>query len=152
MPHCDVRTVHHAPHTNTAKLNEARKQGRWTGDQHTILDRQHHPVVRHKLGGRQGAGGVEDEAQRERGFSGTRRPPDEEPNIPHGDATGVEGGRRVRGHGQPAGRRTMKRAPVTWGVPSGSVTVRFSAQMRPPWASTICREMERPRPEFWPKP
>ena len=30
--------------------------------------------------------------------------------------------------------------------------MRFSAQMRPRCASTICLEIERPRPEFWPKP
>ena len=34
----------------------------------------------------------------------------------------------------------------------GGAPVRFSAQMRPPWASTICLEIDRPRPEFWPKP
>ena len=52
-----------------------------------------------------------------------------------------------------AGRRTTKRAPSTFG-PSGPVAtpMRFSARMRPPCASTIWREIERPRPEFWPKP
>jgi len=29
---------------------------------------------------------------------------------------------------------------------------RFSAQMRPPWASMICLEIDRPSPEFCPKP
>ena len=29
---------------------------------------------------------------------------------------------------------------------------RFSAQMRPPWASMICLEIDRPNPEFCPKP
>src|SRR4051812_10640099 len=52
-----------------------------------------------------------------------------------------------------AGSRTMKRAPATVGWPSSSAgPARFSAQMRPPCASMICLEIDRPRPEFWPKP
>ena len=52
-----------------------------------------------------------------------------------------------------AGRRTMKRAPSTRGSsPSPPAAVRFSTQMRPPCASTICLEIDRPSPEFWPKP
>ena len=48
----------------------------------------------------------------------------------------------------PAGSRTMNRAPTT--LPSASR--RFSAAMRPRSPSTICRLMERPRPECLPKP
>ena len=50
-------------------------------------------------------------------------------------------------------RRTMKRAPrrrrlaVSSGGPG-----RFSARIVPRWASMICREIDSPRPEFWPKP
>ena len=33
-----------------------------------------------------------------------------------------------------------------------SAPVRFSAQMRPPWASMICFEIDSPRPEFCPTP
>src|SRR4051794_35793924 len=52
-----------------------------------------------------------------------------------------------------AGRRTTKRAPSTCGPSGPSETpMRFSARMRPPCASMIWREIERPRPEFWPKP
>ena len=55
------------------------------------------------------------------------------------------------GHG--AGSRTTKRAPTMVGSPSASPgPARFSAQIRPPWASTICLEIDRPSPEFWPKP
>ena len=52
--------------------------------------------------------------------------------------------------GHVAGRRTMKRAPATFGSMSGAVATAslFSTQMAPPWASTICLEMESPRPEF----
>jgi len=52
-----------------------------------------------------------------------------------------------------AGSLTTKRAPATVGWPSSSGgPARFSAQMRPPCASMICLEIERPSPEFWPKP
>ena len=52
-----------------------------------------------------------------------------------------------------AGKRTMNRAPSTIGAsPSNCASTLFSAQMRPPCASTICLEIDRPRPEFWPKP
>src|SRR5450432_2560434 len=55
------------------------------------------------------------------------------------------------GHG--AGSLTTKRAPATVGSPSSPTgPARFSAQMRPLWASMICLEIESPRPEFWPKP
>ena len=53
-----------------------------------------------------------------------------------------------------AGRRTAKRAPSTTGRSSAPLATpsRFSARMRPPCASMICFEIDRPRPEFWPKP
>ena len=44
------------------------------------------------------------------------------------------------------GRATMNRAPAT-----APPCMRFSAHSRPPWASTICRAMARPRPELPPK-
>ena len=51
----------------------------------------------------------------------------------------------------PAGApRSARRAPS---APRPVATpMRFSARMRPPCASTIWREIERPRPEFWPNP
>lgn len=45
-----------------------------------------------------------------------------------------------------AGRMMVKRAPVE----APDVSTRFSAKMRPPWASMIWREMLRPRPEWVP--
>ena len=64
-------------------------------------------------------------------------------------------GMRSRSIRHRAGRRTMKRAPEHLGGSSSSDAVtamRFSAQSCPPCASTICLEIDRPRPEFWPKP
>lgn len=56
-----------------------------------------------------------------------------------------------------AGSRTTKRAPSTLGSlsplsPLLAGAVRFSAQIVPPWPSTICLEIDKPRPEFCPKP
>src|SRR5690606_40840397 len=45
-----------------------------------------------------------------------------------------------------SGSRMVKRAPST--LPSASV--RFSARIWPPWASTIWRAIDRPRPELPP--
>src|SRR5690606_21097422 len=46
-----------------------------------------------------------------------------------------------------AGSRTMKRAPSTLGSSPGAAgALRFSAQMVPPCASTICLEIDRPSP------
>jgi len=48
------------------------------------------------------------------------------------------------------GRPTTNRAPRGSDVTSASVGRMFSAQMTPPWASTICLEIARPRPELLP--
>jgi hypothetical protein len=44
----------------------------------------------------------------------------------------------------------MKRAP-SGGLSAGAPAARmFSAQISPPWASTICFDMARPSPEWVP--
>ena len=60
--------------------------------------------------------------------------------APQGDQAGVDDHARV------SGSSTMKRAPST--RPSGAV--RLAALMRPPWAWTIWRAIDRPRPEWLP--
>lgn len=47
-----------------------------------------------------------------------------------------------------AGSVTMNRAPLT---SPGLAPAMFSAVSLPPCASTICRLIDRPKPEFWPK-
>lgn len=52
-----------------------------------------------------------------------------------------------------AGSRTRKRAPrirssILGSVPGSRGATRFCASNRPSWASTICFEIDRPRPEF----
>ncbi len=64
---------------------------------------------------------------------------------PAGDHGGVDHG--GGGQARISGSTTVKRAPCT----RPSAPARFSAAMRPPWASTIWRAMERPRPEWPPK-
>lgn len=49
------------------------------------------------------------------------------------------------------GKPTTNRAPRGSDVMSASVGRMFSAQITPPWASTICLEIARPRPELLPK-
>lgn len=52
--------------------------------------------------------------------------------------------------GNQTGRPTTKRAPSGSDVMSMSVGRMFSVQMTPPCASTICLEIARPRPEWFP--
>src|SRR5947209_74688 len=84
-------------------------------------------------------------------FAGSRRPTDEHGARAGQHGRGVPGRRLMRHH--IAGSRTMKRAPSTKDVSSEAAGAdrRFSAQMRPPCASMMCLEIERPRPEFCPK-
>src|SRR5215212_12202989 len=90
--------------------------------------------------------------ERERGFAGSCRAADQHGPRADQNRRRVDGGQRQRS-AQIAGRRTTKRAPSTLGPSGPSATpMRFSARMRPPCASTIWREIESPRPEFWPKP
>jgi hypothetical protein len=89
-----------------------------------------------------------------------RRPHDQPPGAAFQigavvvDVSGIrEIGQRTKKAHHIAGSRTMKRAPRTRGSSVRPATVvRFSTRIVPPWASMICLEMDRPRPEFCPKP
>ena len=89
--------------------------------------------------------------QRERQprLAGTGWPPDQHGAAAHQHGRGVNGRRH-----QTVGSSNVKRAPSTRGASSAEAgtAVRFSALSVPRWASTICLEIERPSPEFWPKP
>ena len=69
---------------------------------------------------------------------------DQDAAITEHDRAGMD----VVGHAQPsAGSVTVNRAPrISPGLPPEM----FSAVSVPPCASTICRLIDRPRPEFWP--
>ena len=97
-----------------------------------------------------GGGGV-DQRQRETRLAAARRPADQQGTAADQHRRSMH--RRRCGLPHFAGRRTTKRAPRTAGGSSGVETLRrFSAHMRPACASTICLEIDRPSPEFWPKP
>src|SRR4051794_9526019 len=109
----------------------------------------HAIVADQRGGGNLPAASGEDEIECEPRFAGSRWPADQNRAVRHQHGGGVDGG--LRGHG--AGSRTTKRAPATvfspWALTGPG---RFSAQMRPRCASMICFEIDRPNPEFWPKP
>ncbi len=107
-------------------------------------------VIADQNGGRKLPGTAgQDEIEGETRLAGTGWPADQDRAIADLHRGGMHG--RICAHG--SGSRTTKRAPVTVGSPSASFGPgRFSAQMRPPCASMICLEIDRPRPEFWPKP
>ena len=101
--------------------------------------------------------------RRRAGRAGRRRARREEPATTCRSPTRRGSARRARRRGprsactvavaHAAGRRTVKRAPSTVGGAPGSVR-RPRAVLgddRPRCASTICLEIDRPRPEFWPK-
>src|SRR5262249_61872228 len=85
-------------------------------------------------------------------FAGPGGPADQDRAGTDGPRRGVHG-RTAEFRHYSAGSRTMKRAPSTRGWPlAPRGPVRFSTAIEPPWASTICFEIDSPRPEFWPNP
>src|SRR5262245_4032313 len=95
-----------------------------------------------------GAAG-EDQIEGEARLAGAGGTADQHGALADQDGRGVHRGRG----GHCAGSLTTKCAPATVGWPSSSGgPVRFTAQMRPPCASTICLEIDTPSPEFRPKP
>ena len=130
-----------------ADLDEPAERFCWPHQQPAVHGLDMHAVIADQARERQRAGCAgANEREGEDRFARTCRSTDQ-----HRARADEDRGRVDRGHD--AGRRTTKRAPRTFG-PSGSsdTPMRFSARMRPPCASTICREIERPSPEFWPKP
>ena len=130
-----------------ATLDQPGERAGAPGDQAAVAARGTDAVVRHEPGERARraaprsisrrarrrfarAGGAADQHAR-------RRRPATQPHARVGPAQAR--GRRA------GGRRSAR--PAT-----SSPLRRFSARIRPPWASTICLEIDRPRPEFWPKP
>jgi hypothetical protein len=113
---------------------------RWPGSQRAVFDRQRHAVV-----GYERRAVVQDQMMREARFSRARSAADQNANA------GKQNAARMDGVHFAAGSRTVKRAPRTSALPSLVLCtgdIRFSAQIAPPCASTICLEIESPRPEF----
>ena len=105
---------------------------------------QQNLIVGHQGGLPTFATGETNEAEGQRRFAGPGRPEDQDTPTVDGDKPRMP---VVDAH--TAGSEMMKRAPAT---PPGALSARmFSAVSVPACASTICRLMERPSPEFWPK-
>ena len=127
----------HAP-----RLDQAANRRRGRGDEIIARNVQIGPVVRNQIRA-QG-----DQVQGKRGFPAARGPEDQKAPPFDRDATGMQrlGPGRVQ-----TGSPTTKRAPSGSDVMSAWVGRMFSAQITPPWASMICFEIARPRPEWLPK-
>ena len=84
-------------------------------------------------------------------LAAARRAADQDATLVDDDAARMQA---RSAQSQPIGlSRTVKRAPRRRGSPSAPTGPgRFSARIVPLCASTICREIESPSPEFWPKP
>ena len=134
------------------------------GDEPPSASRTIHAVVPDQRAKSPASPRAGDQRQRQRALAGSRRSKDQ-------NAAFADDGRPLRGARLPppsaswrerrqfddeAGARAVPRRLVAVVVsPTGAAGLgsgRFTAQIRPPCASTICREIDSPRPEFWPKP
>lgn len=97
---------------------------------------QVHLIIGHKLAAKP------HQMQCEAGLSGPCAPKDQQTAPLKCHTTGMQ-----QRHRNQTGRPTTKRAPSGSEVTSAWVGRMFSAQITPPWASTICFEIARPRPE-----
>lgn len=154
-----------AAKSDTAQLDPTLERWVWLRRETPSLADEADSVVAHQRCRKADEIGAIEQEQGQSRFTGTGLAPNQQASLAEGDAGGVgrlAGGVRI-GHRVArrsgarqrltAGRRTMNRAPRTVGSPSSSAGPgRFSALIVPRWAWTICREIERPRPEFWPKP
>ena len=147
-----------ATDSQAAYLDAAGERGGGANHQLVALRPYMDAVVADQADGRSLAGAAcQDEIEGKAGFAGPGGPANKYGAFADQHSGGVNAGARgtcigwVAGH--QVGSRTVKRAPATVGEPSSAGgPARFSAQIRPPWASTICFEIERPSPEFCPKP
>ena len=141
-----------AQDSKPADFDQAGQFPRRAYDQLSAAVFQMHAIVanQHRRRYLPGAPG-QDQIERQSRFAGARGPADQHGPIAYQHGRGVYAGGPGARHG--AGSRTTKRAPAMVGSPSAlTAPARFSAQIRPPWASMICLEIDSPSPEFWPKP
>lgn len=123
--------------------------GLWpTGYKLVLVVQDQHSVVRDQSRRQMGQSSLGEAIKGDAGLAAAGWTKEKEPEPINGNcgAVNVDG---CRTHvGVSTGRDSMKRAPVIRPV-AGSIT--FSARKVPPWASAICRLIDRPRPEFCPK-
>lgn len=128
-------------------FDAAGQAGVRAGDEPPMAFAHEDAIVRHD--GREASARlpVGDELPCQAGFSCSGGAEDQHAVVPEQDGAPmqVEGG--LAHAWEAAGRRTVKRAPRR-----GPSVRRLVARILPRWASMIWRQIERPRPEFWPKP
>ncbi len=133
-------------------LQKAREGRRRTCDQAAVARLHMNAIVGYQA--RKGdltAGRCMEEIEHEPRLARARRTANENAARVDEDCRGVNGGGGIH-KVYVAGSRTRKRAPrtrsSTAALPGSRGATRFCASSRPPWASTICLEMNSPSPEF----
>ncbi len=139
------RVERHACRPEPPDLDKAGYGVRGGADQRPAMRRQQQLVVADEPPEAAEAVHAGNQRQRQSGLSRAGRAGDQNATVAEQHGAGMD----VRRHAQlSAGRVTVKRAPrMSPGLAPGM----FSAVSVPPCASTIWREIDRPRPEFWPK-
>ena len=143
----DRRDVSDVDDALAAHLELAGERRRSHGDEPAARDRELDAIVGDEP--RRGRVAV-DQAEDERRLAAPRGAADQD---------AVRRRSRRRRHARSAGRlirrgaapRIARRGSRAIRRASDAGRVRFSATIVPRWASTICFEIDRPRPEFWPK-
>lgn len=137
-----------AQDADAARLDQPGQRGRGAGDKAPAFARKTGSVIRNQPAPHG------HHLQRKRGFPPPRGAKDDDRSpFVQRHAACMKGDRpasRWRDDHQ-TGRPTTNRAPRGSEVASAVVGWMFSAQITPPCASTICLEIARPRPEWFPK-
>jgi hypothetical protein len=142
--------------SKAAHLQKPREHGRRSCDQPVMHGLDMNAVVGHQTSKDQAAGGRGlDEVEREPRFARAGRSTNKESPRANQDRRSMNGwsGGGVHNASYIAGSRTRKRAPrirssIVGSVPGSRGATRFCASSIPSCASTICFEIDRPRPEF----
>lgn len=150
MGHARCRLMGGAEQPCPALLDQTREDRVWASDNSSMDRQQVYLIVANQAGKKATSLAFGDQRKGKPALARAGRAAQHHGSLAYHDNRGV------RHHG-PAGRflhglfgsQTVKRAPATSPLPGAN---RFCAEMRPLCASTICREIDRPSPEFWPNP
>jgi hypothetical protein len=148
------RFVRQLPNSKPSHLQKPGKGCRRACDQAVMDGLQANAIVGHEARKREVTGGRRlYQPEHEPRLAGARRSTNENGPRTHQNRRGMNGGGGAHESYDIAGSRTRKRAPrmrssIAGLAPGSRGATRFCASSRPPWASTICFEMNRPSPEF----
>lgn len=160
------RQKRNLPYALAAPLDLPDDLGMTASDQPPAKAFKTDPVIADQPCKKPGAFGRFDQAQGDATFAGSGCAADQDAGLFDHDRAGMNiswsldfiltalrAGRFPAGGHRAFGSQSRSRAPSTAASPSSPIgPIRLIADMRPPWASMIWREIESPRPEFWPKP